>query len=739
MAKKSPASTPLRAVTPPRKKSPDEEAMVAEKQFLSLARARFKLVDEAERETRKRCLEDLKFSLGEQWDYQVKTARVAENLPSLTINRISGFIRMICNDQRMQRQGIQVSPVGDGADPKTAEVMQGYTRHVEQCSDAEAIYDNTFDLMVRTGIHWARVLTEYIDEDSLDLDVRIEGIRNGFLVYCDPGAKKADKSDADWLFIIENMKRDEYQGEFPDSALASLNDWQSVGDQAPGWIQHDAVRIAEYFHVEKEAYSLSLLNDGTTVPADAVPRGQKPVKTVKRYRRVVKWAKINGIETLQRKDWPGKVIPVVPDIADDYEVDGKQYLAGAVRAPMDAQRAYNYWITSASEKIALAPKAPWLMASGQQEGFTKLWEHANERRSAALIYKPVKIGDQVLPPPTQVSQEPPIAGMVEMIRQADSDLKATFGLQDASMGKMNSPQESGEAVLARKAQGDIAILNYADNHARFLKAIGKIIIDLLPKIVRAPRLQRIINPDGTTTHVGIYNSEFDDKEEAMERIKELAADAQAIKRVYDVGTGTYDVTIEAGSYQTKRQQSLEAMMKMVDAYPQLMQAAADLIIKEMDWPGHEAISDRLRRMIPPQILGNAEDGDPKQQLQTAQSQLQTLMQNHDAVVKELNAATDIIRTKKLELDQKREASILQAQVQLLIQQAKTQGEAGLAALNAQLGTISHFMEQVHAKMFQDEQAADQPEIPPTQVTPPNPQKPDLSAGLLPPQPPQQGQ
>jgi portal protein len=736
--KKSPATQPLKAVTPPRKKSAAEEAMTKELQFLSLARARFKLAEESERESRKRCLEDLKFSLGEQWDYGVKTARVAENLPSLTINRIQGFIRMICNDQRMNRQGIQIDPVGDGADVKGAEIRQGYTRHVEQRSDAEAIYDETFDLMTRAGFHWARVLTEYADEDSLDLDLRIEGIRNGFRVYADPNAKKADKSDMDWLFYIENFQKDEYCGEFPDSKLASLSDWQSVGDQAPGWLQHDSVRVAEYFYVEKESYSLALLKDGSTVPADEIPRGETPVQVVQRYRRAVKWAKINGIEALDKKDWPGSVIPWVPDIADDYEVDGKQYLAGAVRAPMDAQRAYNFWITAASEKIALAPKSPWLMASGQQEGFTKLWEHANTSRAATLLYKPVKIGDTVLPPPTQVSQEPPIAGMVEMIRQADSDLKATFGLQDASMGKMNSSQESGEAVLARKAQGDIAILNYADNHARFLKAIGKIIIDLLPKIIRAPRLQRIINPDGTTTHVGIYNSEFDDEEEAKERLKEIAADEEAIRQIYDVGRGTYDVTVSTGTYQTKRQQAAESMMKMVDAYPQLMQGAADLIIKEMDWPGAEAISDRLRRMIPPQIIGNEQDGDPKQQLQTAQSQLQALMQNHDAVVKELNLATEIIRTKKLELDQKREASILQAQVQLLIQQAKTQGEAGLAALDAQLGTISHFMEQVHAKMFQDEAAADQPPIQPTQVTPPNPPKPDLSAGLLPPQP-QQGQ
>jgi len=738
MAKKSPNSAPLRATTKPRKKTVAEEALSKERQFLALARARFKLAEEAERDTRKKCLEDLKFSLGDQWDSAVVTSRSSEDMPCLTINRIAGFLRMICNDQRSQEQGIEVSPVGSGANVKTAEIIQGYVRHVEQRSDADTAYDCTFEGMARTGIMWARVLTEYADDDSLDLDCVIEAIRNQFTVYSDPGTKRPDYSDMGWCFIVENVQKDEYRGEYPDSALASLTDWQSVGDQAPGWLQHDSVRVAEYFYIEKEEYTLALLKDGTTVREEDIPNGQTPQKVVKRYRPTVKWAKINGIETLDKKDWPGKCIPVVPDIADDFDVDGKRYLAGAVRVPKDAQRAYNYWITSASEKVALSPKAQWLLASGQQEGFSKLWESANMRRLPMLLYKPVKVGDQVLPPPQQITQEAPIGGMVEMIRQADNDLKATFGLQDASMGKMNSPQESGEAVIARQNQGDIAILNYTGNHARFIRQIGKILVDLLPKIITAPRLQRIINPDGTTTHVGIYNSEHDNEEEAKERLQELAADKAAIKTIYDVGTGTYDVTVGVGkTYQSRRQEAAVALMKLVDAYPQLMQVAGDLILKNLDFPEAQAMSDRVRKMIPPNVLPDPAEGDPKQQLQTVQAQLQAMMQSHDAVVKELNSASEMIRTKKLELDQKREASMLQAQVQLLIQQAKTQGEAGLRALDAQLATITHFMEQVHAKMFVDE--VPQEPIPPTEVTAPEQKKPDLSAALLPPQPPQPGQ
>jgi Phage P22-like portal protein len=734
MPKKSNAK-PLRSETPPRKKTPLEESQTADQAALTLAKARFKQAFEADTEWRKGCLEDLKFSLGDQWPDAIKNARMGEDAPCLTINRIAGFLRMICNDQRSQHQAIQISPVGSGADVDTAKIMQGYARHVEQRSDADTVYDTTFEQMARAGFGFARVLTEYADEESLDLDCVIEGIKNQFTVYFDPAAKKPDYSDAEWCFIVENMQNDEYRAEYPDSALAGLNDWRSVGDQNSLWMTHDTTRVAEYFYIEKKPYTLVRTKDGSVFEESELPKGMSAVETRRRFRRTVKWAKINCVEFLDKKDWPGKYIPVVPDLGDDFDVDGKRYLAGAVRNPKDAQRAYNFWITSASETIALAPKSPWLLASGQQEGFEKLWEHANTRRLSTLIWNPKAKGanGEMLPPPVRNQSEPPIEAMGKMIGQADNDLKATFGIFDASLGQ-KGPEVSGEAILARQKQSDVAILNFTDNHARFLRQIGKIIVDLMSKIVTEPRMQRIINPDGSVKHVGIYNSQFDEEADARERLLELGADNDAIKRIYDVGVGDYDVVISSGpSYQTKRQESATAMMEMVNAYPQLMQAAADLIIKEMDWPGAEAIAERLKKMIPPQLLNSdVTDGDPKQALQLAQSQLQQMMQSHDLLAKELTAAAGVIRDKKIENDAKYQIALLQSQTQLLMQQAKTQGEGAMAALNAQLGTIAHLMEQVHEQLFVEEQTPSA-EQPPT-VQEPAPKKPDLSQALLPPQP-----
>ena len=39
--------------------------------------------------------------------------------------------------------------------------------------------------------------------------------------------------------------------------------------------------------------------------------------------------------------------------------------------------------------LHLAPKAPWLVAEGQLEGYDRLWEASNSRNLAYLTYKPI--------------------------------------------------------------------------------------------------------------------------------------------------------------------------------------------------------------------------------------------------------------------------------------------------------------------------------------------------------------
>jgi hypothetical protein len=673
-------------------------ARLATEEFLKLAQERFKQCMEAEAQMRKEALDDMEFSVGRQWPADIETQRQADGRPCLTMNRAPQFLRQVTNEQRQQRPGTVINPAGDSSDVETAEILQGTVRHIEVISDAEIAYDTAFDCMARCGMGFWRVLTEYVDDLSFDQEIKIKRIKNPFTVYFDPNCVEADKSDARFAFIVEDLSAEEFRDKNADSALASLSDFMSIGDQPlQDGLDKDRIRIAEYFFVEDVAGSLVKLADGRAIAEEeyeqeveaynqmllpqraqrsteeleaSAPESSLSIKSSlstegvspaeppslpvpqilerrKTTRREVKWAKINAREILEQRDWPGKWIPIIPLMGDDLDVNGRRHVAGLLRHYKDPQRMYNYWISAATETIALAPKSPYIAAEGQLEGHEEEWRQANVRNLAVLTYKPRTVNDQPAPPPQRQQYESPIQAMSVMVRQADNDMKATTGIYDASLGQ-RGPDESGKAILARQKQTDLGTLNFTDNLARSMRHSGRVLIDLIPHIYDAPRIQRIIRPDGTVDHVGMFNSQNGIGRDEVATLELM----QNVRKIYDLGVGRYDVIVSTGpSYQSKRQEAVASMMALVQSYPQMMQAAGDLLVRNMDWPGAKEIADRLKKLLPPQLIAD-EDGDPQAQALKLQAQLSSMMQQHGALVQQLQQATELIKSKRLDLESK---------------------------------------------------------------------------------------
>ena len=620
---------------------PDRSPSELEK-FLKLAHERFRLAADAEAETRKEALDDLKFSVGEQWPAALVSRRTEEGKPVLTMNRLPEHIRQVTNNQRQQRPAIQVSPVGNGASKETADIEQGMIRHIETQSDAEIARDTSFESMVRMGYGYERVIPEYVDEndpDNFDQELKIKRIKDPFTVYFDPTCNEPDYSDAEFCFIIETLTKAQYEAKYPDSELAkaSLEDFQSLGDLAADWAREDAIRVAEYFYVEKEYETIKT-------------KGGREKRVVKRK---VCWAKINAVEPLEERDWPGKWIPVIPVLGDDLIVDGKRYLAGLVRNAKDPQRAYNYAVSTATQVAGLAPLAPFIAAHDQIADFQAQWEQSNRRQQAVLPYKHI---DNV-PPPTRSETEPPIQAFVYLLRQADQDLKASTGIYDAALGQ-KGPDESGKAVLARQKQTDVSTANWSDNLARSTRYEGRVLLDLIPHFYDAPRVQRIINPDGTVQHVGIFNSKKSGM--SLDDVKQLE-EMKAVKKIFDVGVGRYDVTISVGpSYQTKRQEATTTNLELMKNVPIVQQVGADLIIREMDIPNADMLADRVKKALGP-VAQDDTDADSPEALK---AKLGALTQQHMQAVQALTEAQQIIQTKKVESDAKKEIVQMQEATKL---------------------------------------------------------------------------
>lgn len=658
------------------RQSEKEFSKKPEESILATARERFKLAEDAYQDIRLNALADLRFRAGEQWSDDVKQERSLENRPCLVINRIPQFIRQITNDQRQNRPSIKVFPVDDKADIETAKIFQGMIRHIEYNSGAESAYDTAFEGAAIKGFGFFRVITNYVDPLSFDQEILIKRIPNHFSVYLDPFSKEPDGSDASWCFIFDEMSKDDYIAEYGDSQLASMDDWESLGDVRPGWVTEKSCRVAEYFTKEYKSVEICLLSDGSVVEKEAlleqfpdgIPDGLIIDERKTRIPRI-KWYKINAVEILEETEWPGRWIPVIPVYGDELFVDGKRILEGIVRHAKDAQKMLNYWASTEAEAIALTPRAPYIVAEGQiPKEYEYQWKTANRKSYAYLPYKPVSFQGQILPPPQRNSFEPAVAAITNARLQASEDLKATTGIYDAALGA-RSNETSGIAIRQRTIQAQISNFHLIDNLTRSIRHCGRILVDLIPKIYDTARAARIIGEEGDQEIIRIN--------EAFER------NGQTV--LYNLSVGKYDVVVETGpSFATKRQEAAISMLEASKTNPQLMAVAGDLMIKNMDWPGAQEIAERIKKTLPP---GLAEDKDQKPIPPEIKAQMDQMGQMIEALTNQLNEATETIKTKRIEIESKERIEMAKLQAEIEIQMAKLGSQESIELLRQEIAQI----------------------------------------------------
>jgi hypothetical protein len=596
----------------------------------------WRLVNDADSTNRAEALMDVKFAAGDQWPVEIQNSRNLESRPCLTINKIDAYIRQVTNQQRMQRPRIKVHPVNNLADYKIAQIIEGITRHIEINSNADTAYDTAFDYAVRMGWGYWRINTKYVREDSFDQEIFIDTIDNPFTVYFDPNSILPDGSDAERCLITTVMDKKVFREYYPGADDGANFQQRSTGDDTAAWITKEDIRVAEYFYVERERAKLYLLSDGTSGFADSdnffarvEASGLTVVDERDSFRKAVKWIKCTAIEILEEKTWAGKYIPVVPCYGAQVIVDDKRKKYGLVRFAKDPQRMYNFWRTSMTESVALAPKAKWLLAEGQDEGHENEWAMANIKSTPVLRYKQKDIEGVPAPVPTRLQPEPPPTGIMEAAGAISADLQMVLGIMDPN--QLPSGNISGKALQGQQNQVDLSNFHFYDNMTRSIRHTGKIILDLIPKIYDTQRVMRIIGSDGQPD---------------MTTINEQSEIGEVLN---DVTVGEYDVVMDTGpGFQSKRQQAVESMMPLLTGNAELFKIAGDLVFRNMDFPGADVIADRLAAMNPMSQIDEKSDIPPQVQMQLAQSQqmIEQLQQQLQAAGLEINNRAQVAQIKE---------------------------------------------------------------------------------------------
>ena len=585
---------------------------------------------EHDRDNRRDAASDISFLAGDQWPESTRREREEAGRPMLTINRLPQFVRQVTNDIRQADLAIKVKPIGGEDDEELTEVYNGILRQIHYRSSAHHVYSAAAEHQASCGIGWFRITTDYADDTAFDQELRVEKIRNPQSVYVDPASVEPTRKDAEWMAVTTMLPRITFKAKYPKASVSEVEAPYDRPDSWLFWTTNDDIRIAEYWWKEEIDIELALMEDGSTLDLTEIDEFERQFMPIVRTRMAkshkVKSAIISGHEILEGPfDWPGKHIPIVAVVGGEFPLESKTYRYGVVRFARDPQQLYNYARTAAAESIALQPKAPIVATMTQIKKYIGIWNTAGRKNHP---YLPYDVDPQAPGPPQRLEPPQMSVGLQNEVNTASEDMKATTGIYDAALGA-RSNETSGKAILARDHQGDVANYHFIDNLKESMDHAGRILVDLIPKVYDNERVLRLMG------------DELSDDEQIVTINQTLYTNDGEPVIVNDLSRGRFDIRVHIGkSYSTKRLEQQDMMVELARAYPPLMEIAGDIFVKALDMPGGDEIAERVKRAIPPQILGEEAEQQmlpPPDPMEIAAAEIQ--LAGEQAKVEETQAKT----------------------------------------------------------------------------------------------------
>lgn len=566
---------------------PESEGYTEDQQIINLGRSRHKLAETGWQDIFAKSTDDMRFvyDVGEgQWPAKMRRDREKDKRPVLTINKLQKFVRTLRGDALQNRPRMKVIPVDSRGDVKMAKLYNDLIREIEYLSNAPTAYDTGYGHAIASSIGFYRITTEFEGNDSFDQCLKIKRILNPPSVLFDPSAVEFELEDARYCFVETLVDKKEFKDQWPDAAA---NDFIGTGAKLFGeWLQGDKIRIAEYFYKEPIKRTLVQLDNGEILtlsdqltPEFIQSNGNKIIRDRVVNDHVVKWVKMNGVEVLEKADWPGKGIPIIPIFGDEIVVEGKRYYLSFFRGAKGSQQMYNYWATAATETVALAPKMPYMVDHRQIDGFEQEWEEANRKNRMYIRYNAI----QGMKKPTREKAADIPSAIMAMMRTTAFDIEDHLGRYESSKGEASN-ERSRVAIVERINQSDKGTFTFVDNFKKAIMAGTRQMIDLIPPIYDTQRALRVMDEAGN---------------ERIENVNVpiMGTDGKATL-ANDLSVGKYDLIATVGSsYGSKREEMVDTMIKAMQFAPMLAPVIAPLVFKFSDVPGAEEIYKEVKAYV----------------------------------------------------------------------------------------------------------------------------------------------
>lgn len=660
------------------------------------------------------------------------------------IDMLGPSIDLMVNQARVAKISANFIPIAEGADQATADIRQGLYRNIERVSKAAIARETAYQLAVSVGRGYERVIIEDEPGPTFQKRIGIQRVDNIESIALDPTCLDFNYADAAWGYAFEDIwKQDAEQRHGEDLSEHGGLDLMGIAltdSEREIWFPKDKIRIGEYWRKVWKRREVWRLSDGremwqSEVPAGAVlaDDGQPNVKMKMDY--YFEWRLMSGTQTIERRIWPGKYIPIIVFIGREvFRGRRSKIHRGMIRPAIAPSRIYDVMFSRMVDEVGLSPLphlfAPEGSLSPEQE---KKVSEINRHTWAVITYT-LKKDDQgqYAPAPQWRNATADIGAIVQACKMAQDNLDRVLNTYAPNRGQAIADQ-SGKAIREIKDSGDLAHANLPDNYNRSIIHEATVVNDLMDFVYTNRQAITITHPDEKTARV-IINGEYQDEKSG--KIKQ-----------HLFGAGKYGVTITAGqSYPNQQRQTAAMLMDLTKNFAGPMQKVLYLLGDDLGIPNWA----KYKQVLAPPGVKEGDDGPSPQQLALQIQQMdETAQQAHAIIVKliaRVNELGDKNITERMKIASNERIAAARDRTDIVVGDMKATHEANLelliAQLEAALSELEHgqSMEQqaaaaAEAQQGQDDESEPQGAAPAAATVPPAgspPASPDAGFPIAPP-------
>lgn len=399
--------------------------------------------EEAAQNVRDRIKTDITFSssVGDQWLDEDTKVR-GESRAKFQFPLIPTYISRIVGNYSANPFSIKLEPI-DISSQEKADRLQEKICEIEQNSGGKNLYQSVLSNSVACGYGYL-VITTVLDKEGKEA-IEIQPIRNPLSILFDPMSQSICGDDAEYAIHQEDISKEKAKRLYPDfdETEADAIMWNSRVDQS--------VPIITLWKINEK---------GKVDVVKAV--GNKIISEV----------------TLDIDRIP--VVPVHGETVLKTSSGMVEYV-GITHRAIDASRLLNYVGSLSAERLALSPKANYLVDANSIKEHEKIWKMANVMNFPALPYDSYDKSGRQLPAPQKQDTAINIGDISNLNNLYSESVANIIGIPLEGVIENHSVQTAEEVITKAKSSESI-LSTYYENLASSIKSVGEILIQLIPQV-----------------------------------------------------------------------------------------------------------------------------------------------------------------------------------------------------------------------------------------------------------------